>query len=61
MELGNAPSLGDNIVRQLLLSRGVAPQDIDRHLTPTLRNFLPDPSLFRDMDTAAEAGLLAVG
>ena len=54
MELGNAPSLGDNIVRQLLLSRGVAPQDIDRHLTPTLRNFLPDPSLFRDMDTAAD-------
>ena len=54
MELGNAPSLGDNIVRQLLLSRGVAPQDIDRHLTPTLRNFLPDPSLFRDMDIAAD-------
>ena len=54
MELGNAPSLGDNIVRQLLLSRGVAAQDIDRHLTPTLRNFLPDPSLFRDMDTAAD-------
>ena len=54
MELGNAPSLGDNIVRQLLLSRGVAPKDIDRHLTPTLRNFLPDPSLFRDMDTAAD-------
>ncbi|WP_435304218.1 single-stranded-DNA-specific exonuclease RecJ [Qipengyuania citrea] len=54
MELGNAPSLGDNIVRQLLLSRGVAPHDIDRHLTPTLRNFLPDPSLFRDMDIAAD-------
>ena len=54
MQLGNAPSLGDNIVRQLLLSRGVAPHDIDRHLTPTLRNFLPDPSLFRDMDTAAD-------
>ena len=54
MELGNAPSLGDNIVRQLLLSRGVAPKDIDRHLTPTLRNFLPDPSLFRDMDTASD-------
>ena len=53
MELGNAPELGDAIVRQLLLSRGVAPDDIDRHLKPTLRNFLPDPSLFRDMDTAA--------
>jgi single-stranded-DNA-specific exonuclease len=54
MELGNAPALGDDIVRQLLLSRGVAADDIERHRTPTLRNFLPDPSLFRDMDTAAD-------
>ncbi|MBX7481406.1 single-stranded-DNA-specific exonuclease RecJ [Qipengyuania qiaonensis] len=54
MELGNRPALGDDIVRQLLLSRGVAPDDIERHRTPTLRNFLPDPSLFRDMDTAAD-------
>ena len=54
MELGNGPALGDDIVRQLLLSRGVAPEDIERHRTPTLRNFLPDPSLFRDMDTAAD-------
>ena len=54
MELGNGPALGEDIVRQLLLSRGIAPEDIERHRTPTLRNFLPDPSLFRDMDTAAD-------
>ncbi len=54
MELGNGQALGDDIVRQLLLSRGVAPDDIERHRTPTLRNFLPDPSLFRDMDAAAD-------
>lgn len=54
MELGNGRALGDDIVRQLLLSRGVAPEDIERHRTPTLRNFLPDPSLFRDMDAAAD-------
>ncbi|MFW2350684.1 single-stranded-DNA-specific exonuclease RecJ [Qipengyuania sp.] len=54
MELGNNRALGDDIVRQLLLSRGVAPEDIDRHRTPTLRNFLPDPSRFRDMDAAAD-------
>ena len=54
MELGNTPGLGDDIVRQLLLSRGVAAEEIERHRNPTLRNFLPDPSLFRDMDVAAD-------
>lgn len=54
MELGSASALGDDIVRQLLLSRGVTPDDIERHRAPTLRNFLPDPSLFKDMDTAAD-------
>ena len=54
MELGNTPGLDDDIVRQLLLSRGVAAEDIERHRNPTLRNFLPDPSLFRDMDVAAD-------
>ncbi|TWH88043.1 exonuclease RecJ [Novosphingobium taihuense] len=43
----------DAIVTQLLLSRGVGPEDLERHRRPTLRDFLPDPSLFRDMDKAA--------
>jgi single-stranded-DNA-specific exonuclease len=53
---GNAPGLGglDDIVTQLLLSRGVARDDVPRHRTPSLRAFLPDPSEFRDMDAAAE-------
>ena len=54
MELGGSQTLEDDIVRQLLLSRGVAAEDIERHRQPTLRNFLPDPSLFRDMDVAAD-------
>jgi single-stranded-DNA-specific exonuclease len=54
MELGGSQTLGDDIVRQLLLSRGVPAEDIERHRQPTLRNFLPDPSLFRDMDVAAD-------
>ena len=54
MQLGAQQQLGDDIVRQLLLSRGVAPDDIERHRAPTLRNFLPDPSRFRDMDVAAD-------
>ncbi|MFZ1742622.1 MAG: single-stranded-DNA-specific exonuclease RecJ, partial [Pontixanthobacter sp.] len=43
-----------DIVTQLLLSRGVLPEDIERQRTPTLRGFLPDPSIFCDMENAAE-------
>lgn len=46
--------LGDDIITQLLLARGVAREDLARHRTPTLREFLPDPSSFRDMDAAAD-------
>ena len=49
-----AARLGDNLVDQLLLARGVARDDLERHRRPTLRDFLPDPSIFRDMDRAAE-------
>jgi single-stranded-DNA-specific exonuclease len=44
----------DDVLTQLLLSRGVARDDLERNRTPTLRAFLPDPSHFRDMDAAAE-------
>lgn len=46
--------LEDDIVTQLLLSRGVDRADLDRHRSPSLRGFLPDPSAFQDMDKAAE-------
>lgn len=46
--------LDHDILTQLLISRGVAQDDIARHAKPTLREFLPDPSAFRDMDQAAE-------
>lgn len=56
MELGAADvqGLDHSILDQLLLTRGVAEDDLARHARPTLRDFLPDPSTFRDMDTAAE-------
>ena len=47
-------SLSDDLVTQLLLARGVAREELERHRNPTLRAFLPDPSEFRDMDAAAE-------
>ena len=54
---GNGPGyiggLEDDIVTQLLLSRGVERADLERHRNPSLRAFLPDPSEFQDMDKAA--------
>ena len=44
----------DDLVTQLLMARGVPRDDIDRHREPTIRGFMPDPSIFRDMDCAAE-------
>ncbi len=43
-----------DILTQLLMTRGVAADDIARHAAPTMRAFLPDPSAFRDMDQASE-------
>lgn len=46
--------LDSNLIDQLLLARGVAADDLARHRAPSLREFLPDPSEFRDMDAAAD-------
>lgn len=54
MDLGGAIGLEHDIVAQLLMSRGVAEHDLERHRNPSLRAFLPDPSIFRDMDSAAQ-------
>ena len=44
----------DALVDELLLARGVARDDLKRHRKPTIRDFLPDPSCFKDMDTGAK-------
>src|SRR3546814_13280519 len=41
------------IETQLYLSRGDPHDDLERHRTPTIRAWMPDPSIFHDMDTAA--------
>ena len=43
----------DDLVTQLLMARGVERDDIERHRNPTIRNFMPDPSIFQDMERAA--------
>ena len=48
------PTGGDDLVAQLFRARGAVPRDFDRLRSAKLRDWLPDPSLFRDMDAAAE-------
>jgi single-stranded-DNA-specific exonuclease len=44
----------DDLVTQLLLARGCPRDALDLHRNPSIRGFMPDPSIFRDMDKAAE-------
>ena len=46
-------SLERDLTDQLLLSRGVEVGDLPRERDPRIRDFLPDPSVFADMDKAA--------
>ena len=43
----------DALVAQLFRARGAAAADFDRLRRPSIRDWLPDPSVFRDMDVAA--------
>lgn len=43
-----------DLVTQLLLSRGCPHDALADYRTPSIRAFMPDPSLFRDMDTASQ-------
>jgi len=42
------------LTARLLAGRDVAPDHVDAFLAPTLRAYLPDPSILKDMDIAAE-------
>ena len=44
----------DDLVTQLLMARGCPRNQIDMHRAPSIRAFMPDPSIFRDMDRAAQ-------
>src|SRR5258706_3104828 len=43
----------DDLVTQLLLARGCPRDGLEAHRTPSIRGFMPDPSIFRDMNRAA--------
>ncbi len=42
-----------DLLTQLLLSRGCPPDQLEAYRTPSIRAFMPDPSIFHDMDSAA--------
>src|SRR4029078_4688576 len=42
------------LVDQLLLRRGIAREELALHRSPSLPSSLPDPSIFSDMDSAAD-------
>jgi single-stranded-DNA-specific exonuclease len=44
----------DDLVTQLLLARGCPADAVEAYRDPTIRAFMPDPSIFRDMDVAAD-------
>lgn len=61
MDLGSSvEQLGTDILEQLLITRGVNRDQVSKHAKPTMREFLPDPSEFRDMEAAAERIAAAV-
>ncbi|MEM6390260.1 MAG: single-stranded-DNA-specific exonuclease RecJ [Pseudomonadota bacterium] len=51
---------GDDLLARLLVPRGIAPEDIESFLNPTLRALFPDPARFQDMMKAAELTLDAI-
>jgi single-stranded-DNA-specific exonuclease len=51
---GDLDGLGsDELLHHLFRARGADPADFARLKTPTLRDWLPDPAIFSDMETAA--------
>ncbi len=43
----------DDLVTQLLLARGCSRESLEAYRNPSIRAFMPDPSIFQDMDAAA--------
>jgi len=43
-----------DVVARVMVGRGVRPEDARAYLNPSLRDDLPDPARFHDMETAAE-------
>ena len=48
-------SLSDDLVKNILTGRGICEQqDIEKFLSPTIKEYMPDPFVLRDMEVAAK-------
>ncbi len=55
LALAHAQTRGlPELIGRLLAGRGIGLEEADAFLTPTLRTLLPDPSVLKDMDKAAD-------
>lgn len=51
----NSPSNADNLVQKILISRGVTDMAaMEKFLNPCIKDYMPNPSVMRDMDVAAK-------
>ncbi len=50
-----------DLIGRVLAGRGVDVDDAERHLSPSLRDDMPDPSVLTDLDAAADRLAFAVG
>ena len=49
----NSPFVGDDdLLRHVLVARGIAESDIPKFLNPSVKEYMPDPFVLRDMQTA---------
>ena len=59
LALAQRLSLPD-VLGRVLAARGVGVESAERYLSPRLRDLLPDPSVLKDMDRAADRLAAAV-
>ena len=50
----------DDLVTRILLARGAPRDELERYRNPTMRSFMPDPSIFADMDVATQRLVQAI-
>ncbi len=50
----NTYSGEDDLVRRILLNRGIGKQDIEKFLNPSVKEYMPDPFVLHDMRDAAK-------
>lgn len=55
IDFGAGTDFSDDLVKKILAGRGfVTQQDIDKFLSPTIKEYMPDPFVLRDMEVAAK-------